>query len=201
MSTIENNEVIQQNKVISAASRTVGKLYENIITQVLEDVKPYFEEHGVDEETLQELQKLWESKLVSARTVPKYSWQDDDDYEYEENEEVEVPENKNIKEDDFDAEDELKRLEKIKKEQKELKQTALLDNEEVNSDLDDSDDDYLNTDDDIEENGEENGNIILCQYEKVGRVKNKWKWVLKDGVISINGKDYCFKKATGESDW
>lgn len=198
---MSNNEVTHNNKAIPAASRVVGKLYENIITQVLQDVKPYFEEQGVDEETLQELQKLWESKLVSARTVPKFSWQDDDEYDYEENEEVPAPEEKTIKTEDVDTDDELKRLEKIKKEQKELKQTALLDNEEVNSDLDDSDDDYLNTDDDIEENGEDGGNIILCQYEKVGRVKNKWKWILKDGVISINGKDYCFKKATGESDW
>ncbi|CAI8503006.1 hypothetical protein ACO0OL_003022 [Hanseniaspora opuntiae] len=198
---MSSNEVTHNNKTIPAASRVVGKLYENIITQVLQDVKPYFEEQGVDEETLQELQKLWESKLVSARTVPKFSWQDDDEYDYEENEEVPAPEEKTIKTEDVDTDDELKRLEKIKKEQKELKQTALLDNEEVNSDLDDSDDDYLNTDDDIEENGEDGGNIILCQYEKVGRVKNKWKWILKDGVISINGKDYCFKKATGESDW
>lgn len=202
-------------KFIPAASKEVGKLYENIISQVLQDVKPLFEDHGVDEETLQELQKLWEKKLVDSKTVPKFSWQDDEDYDYDEEEEEEQQDNQQNngtnesetkKEENelnnLTTEDEIKRLERIKKEQKNLKQTALLDNEEVNSDLDDSDDDYLNTDDDIEDNNnEENGNIILCQYEKVVRVKNKWKWVLKDGVVSCNGKDYCFKKATGESDW
>lgn len=197
------------NKIVPSASKEVGLLYENIISQVLQDVKPLFEDHGVDEETLQELQKLWEKKLIDAKTVPKFSWQDDEDYDYEEEEEVQ---NKDTTEaaskkeendlDNLTTEDEIKRLERIKKEQKNLKQTALLDNEEVNSELDDSDDDYLNTDDDTEDNNnEENGNIILCQYEKVVRVKNKWKWVLKDGVVSCNGKDYCFKKATGESDW
>ncbi|XBW36478.1 hypothetical protein QEN19_002056 [Hanseniaspora menglaensis] len=201
------------SKIVPAASKEVGKLYENIISQVLQDIKPLFEDHGVDEETLQELQKLWEKKLVDSKTVPKFSWQDDEDYDYEEDEQQEQNYNSenndasNTKKeenelDKITTEDEIKRLEKIKKEQKNLKQTALLDNEEVNSDLDDSDDDYLNTDDDIEDNNnEENGNIILCQYEKVVRVKNKWKWVLKDGVVSCNGKDYCFKKATGESDW
>jgi Transcription factor IIA, alpha/beta subunit len=32
---------------------------------------------------------------------------------------------------------------------------------------------------------------------KVARVKNKWKCILKDGMIHINGKDYLFAKCTG----
>lgn len=32
---------------------------------------------------------------------------------------------------------------------------------------------------------------------QVGRVKNKWKCILKDGMIHINGKDYLFAKCTG----
>lgn len=28
-------------------------------------------------------------------------------------------------------------------------------------------------------------------------MKNKWKCVLKDGMIHINGKDYLFAKCTG----
>ncbi|KAJ7126692.1 transcription factor IIA, alpha/beta subunit-domain-containing protein [Mycena epipterygia] len=35
--------------------------------------------------------------------------------------------------------------------------------------------------------------IVFCTYDhKVARVKNKWKCVLKDGVIHTNGKDYLF---------
>lgn len=72
--------------------------------------------------------------------------------------------------------------------------------DEINSDLDDTEDE-----DNLSLNGGEDGklndNYIFCLYDKVQRVKNKWKFSLKDGVASINGKDYGFNKATGESDW
>ncbi|ORY54835.1 transcription factor IIA, alpha/beta subunit [Pseudomassariella vexata] len=71
-----------------------------------------------------------------------------------------------------------------------------VDDEAINSDLDDSDDNL--EDDDEDEDG---GQIMLCMYDKVQRVKNKWKCVLKDGVLSVNGKDYVFHKATGEYEW
>jgi len=38
-------------------------------------------------------------------------------------------------------------------------------------------------------------------YDKVQRVKNKWKCTLKDGVLLVNGKEYVFHKATGEYEW
>ena len=31
----------------------------------------------------------------------------------------------------------------------------------------------------------------------MARVKNKWKCILKDGMIHVNGKDYLFSKCTG----
>lgn len=68
----------------------------------------------------------------------------------------------------------------------------------INSELDDSDEDQ---DEYAEDEDLENGMIMLCLYDKVQRVKNKWKYVLKDGIANINGKDYVFAKATGESEW
>ena len=44
-------------------------------------------------------------------------------------------------------------------------------------------------------------NVIICQYEKVTRVKNKWKIFLKDGIMSCNGKDFVFNRASGDTDW
>ena len=41
-------------------------------------------------------------------------------------------------------------------------------------------------------------NRTLCQ---VARVKNKWKCTLKDGVMSVGGKEYVFHKGTGEFEW
>ncbi|KAI0405778.1 transcription factor IIA, alpha/beta subunit [Xylaria palmicola] len=70
------------------------------------------------------------------------------------------------------------------------------DEDAINSDLDDPDDNIDENEDD-----EEGGQIMLCMYDKVQRVKNKWKCVLKDGVLNVNGKDYVFHKATGEYEW
>lgn len=36
---------------------------------------------------------------------------------------------------------------------------------------------------------------------QVYRVKNKWKFQLKDGVMHIGGYDYVFHKTNGEADW
>jgi len=71
------------------------------------------------------------------------------------------------------------------------------DEDAINSDLDDPDD-GLGDDEDDEEGM---GHIMLCMYDKVQRVKNKWKCVMKDGVLTVNGKEYVFHKATGEFEW
>ena len=47
----------------------------------------------------------------------------------------------------------------------------------------------------------DNDDMVLCLYDKVQRVKNKWKCVLKDGVASIDGRDYLFAKCNGEFEW
>ncbi|CAJ0946317.1 unnamed protein product, partial [Mesorhabditis belari] len=44
-------------------------------------------------------------------------------------------------------------------------------------------------------------NIVVCQFEKVGRTRQKWKFNLKDGIMHIAGRDYCFQKCTGEAEW
>ncbi|KAJ1805253.1 transcription factor IIA subunit alpha [Coemansia sp. RSA 2599] len=66
----------------------------------------------------------------------------------------------------------------------------------INSDLDDSDDEG-----DGEGDGEDTEHIVLCQYDKVTRSKNKWKCVLRDGIMLINGRDYLFQKANGDFEW
>ncbi|TDZ60580.1 Transcription initiation factor IIA large subunit [Colletotrichum trifolii] len=71
------------------------------------------------------------------------------------------------------------------------------DEDAINSDLDDPDEDK--DDDEVDDEGL--GHIMLCMYDKVQRVKNKWKCVLKDGVLTVNGKEYVFHKATGEYEW
>jgi transcription initiation factor TFIIA large subunit len=58
----------------------------------------------------------------------------------------------------------------------------------INSDLDDSEDelnDGDNSDDDMVD-------YMLCTYDKVQRVKNKWKCTLKDGILTTNKKEYVY---------
>lgn len=82
-----------------------------------------------------------------------------------------------------------------------------LDND-LDARLDDGDEDAINSDLDDSEEGEaeeedKDGveHIILCQYDKVTRTKNRWRCMLKDGIVLVNGKDYLFNKATGEFQW
>jgi len=82
-----------------------------------------------------------------------------------------------------------------------VESNANLDDEAViGSDLDDSDDDdNLAGGSDDPVGGAKD--IVFCTYDKVQRVKNKWKCVLKDGMVHLNGKDYLFSKCTGEFEW
>ena len=74
---------------------------------------------------------------------------------------------------------------------------AATDENEIGSDLDDSDEEEI--DGNVDTDGNED--MILCLYDKVQRVRNKWKCALKDGVASIEGRDYVFSKLTAELEW
>lgn len=63
------------------------------------------------------------------------------------------------------------------------------DNDELGSDLDDSDSDNEITD------------TLLCLYDKVTRKGSKWKVTLRNGIMSIRGRDYAFSKLMGELHW
>lgn len=81
------------------------------------------------------------------------------------------------------------------------------DTDEINSDLDDSEDDADAAEGEDAENGgggpsnNNPGDLVIALYDKVQRVKNKWKITLKDGIVSVQGKDYLFHKCNGEFEW
>lgn len=58
------------------------------------------------------------------------------------------------------------------------------DEDAINSDLDDPDDLAGN-----DEEAENTDQVMLCTYDKVQRVKNKWKCTLKDGVLRVEGNE------------
>ncbi|XP_060686856.1 stonin-1-like [Hemiscyllium ocellatum] len=65
--------------------------------------------------------------------------------------------------------------------------------------------DPLNSGDDVSEQEVpdlfDTDNVIVCQYDKIHRSKNKWKFYLKDGIMTFNGRDYVFSKAVGDAEW
>ncbi|NWU70788.1 TF2AY factor, partial [Pterocles burchelli] len=77
------------------------------------------------------------------------------------------------------------------------------DNEEPQIDV--VEEEPLNSGDDVSEQDTpdlfDTDNVIVCQYDKIHRSKNKWKFYLKDGVMSFEGKDHVFAKAVGDAEW
>ncbi|XP_077522570.1 transcription factor IIA L isoform X3 [Amblyomma americanum] len=63
----------------------------------------------------------------------------------------------------------------------------------------------LNSDDDVsDEEATENfeiDNVVVCQYDKISRSRNRWKFHFKDGIMNLQGKDYVFQKAIGDAEW
>jgi len=95
-----------------------------------------------------------------------------------------------------------------------------LDDDDLDDDLDDKDDDNLdeqeeegqdeeplNSGDDVSGDEDSNeklyevDNVVVCQYDKITRARNKWKFHFKDGIMNLNGKDYVFQKANGDAEW
>lgn len=59
------------------------------------------------------------------------------------------------------------------------------DEDAINSDLDDPDDNEIEE----EQDDGKPQQVMLCTYDKVQRVKNKWKCALRDGVLNSGGKE------------
>merc|ERR1712210_282608 len=108
---------------------------------------------------------------------------------------------------------------KIKKLRKKVTKIIQVDGPADSSDDDDDDDldpdgeeddegveeDPLGSEDDISDEDAsdlfETDNVVVCQYDKITRARNKWKFHLKDGIMNLNGKDYVFQRANGDAEW
>ncbi|XP_013788574.1 transcription initiation factor IIA subunit 1-like isoform X2 [Limulus polyphemus] len=66
-------------------------------------------------------------------------------------------------------------------------------------------DEPLNSEDDVSDEDPselfETDNVVVCQFDKISRSRNRWKFHLKDGIMNLSGKDYVFQKAIGDSEW
>ena len=79
----------------------------------------------------------------------------------------------------------IARFDGKEEEEDEEKEEKEHDSDAINSDLDDPEDDLANGDD----SDDETMDYMLCTYDKVQRVKNKWKCTLKDGILTTNKRE------------
>lgn len=67
--------------------------------------------------------------------------------------------------------------------------------DELGSDLDDEEEGDEAADD------ENINDLVLCQYEKISRVRTRWRGILRSGIVHISNRDYCFSKANMDFEW
>jgi len=191
-----------------------------VISGVIEDVRQSFLDSGMDLETLAKLEKLWISKLSSMdeKVVADDKDAKQEDDAVKELETVSVHK-KSVKK--------SKKVKNMKQVDGPADSSEEGEDDESDDDNDDGDDAEDDSDSDLDPDGEEydggiemeppcsgddnsdeeacdlfdTENVVVCQYDKISRARNKWKFLLKDGVMNLNGRDYVFQKAHGEADW
>ncbi|CAD5335320.1 unnamed protein product [Arabidopsis thaliana] len=72
---------------------------------------------------------------------------------------------------------------------------AIVDVDENEEPLNEDDDDE---EDDIDDDDMNIQHLVMCQFDKVKRSKNKWECKFNAGVMQINGKNVLFSQATGD---
>lgn len=66
---IKNLNVTSYHLVIRCILMLQQKLYTTVIEDVISGVRESFIDEGVDEQVLQELKQIWETKLMSSKAV------------------------------------------------------------------------------------------------------------------------------------
>ncbi|XP_065672643.1 TFIIA-alpha and beta-like factor isoform X2 [Hydra vulgaris] len=70
---------------------------------------------------------------------------------------------------------------------------------------DEEEEEPLNSEDDVSDEDPtdlfDTENVVVCQYDKIARTRNRWKFHLKDGIMNLRNKDFVFHKANGDSEW
>merc|ERR1711939_59536 len=186
------------------SNQLVPAIYRRVIDDVVTNVRRDFDEHGVDEMILAELQRSWEQKLAASRAADFSSDARMAPYVRD------LPPvgsshaaagtsgdvKPNISEAGKSSEAAARQGSAAPPAAAEKSKSAPnADDDELGSDLDDSDDEAEG------QEQEDGGDLVIALYDKVQRSKNKWKVSLKDGVISVNGREYLFSKCQGEFEW
>jgi transcription initiation factor TFIIA large subunit len=195
----------------------VAALYRFVIEDVIRNIRREFVNMGVDEQVLHELQTGWERRLLDSgiftppattaaatRMVPGsaaaamyYYSQQQQQLQLQQQQQV------GISAVTMNAQNNSNSITPLEK----TKRHEDSDPDALNSDLDSSS---------SEEGGEGGGktaalkadteeasneNILLCLYEKVNRTRNKYRCVFKEGILHLDGQEYCLNKINCEFEW
>jgi len=171
--------------------------YRAIIDDVIRNSRDLFLEEGIDEQFLTQLQYLWEARLTSVLDPEGRAANDQLHLALAgtENHEPALITRPAAK---SEGEPASKRQSVASKEsdakpEKLAAPEGVENDEELGSDLDEPEEQVPETD-----------NLVLCQYEKVTRHKtktgNRFKCVLKDGIMSLGGREILFHKGSGDAE-
>jgi len=199
-----------------------------VIAGVISSVRETFESEGLDANILEKLEQLWISKLKLKESTSK--GKDDDETPGDKTEvvtpaenspqpvakpkkkskkrkdkailQVDGPADTSDDEDDDDEKDEKDDDDDEGDSEGSLSDELDPDGEKYDDGIDDEP--LCSEDDNSDEEANDlfdTENVVVCQYDKITRAKNKWKFHLKDGIMNLNGRDYVFQRAHGEAEW
>eukprot|EP01025_Chloroclados_australasicus_P004301 TRINITY_DN11046_c0_g3_i1.p1 TRINITY_DN11046_c0_g3~~TRINITY_DN11046_c0_g3_i1.p1 ORF type:complete len:243 (+),score=43.36 TRINITY_DN11046_c0_g3_i1:23-730(+) len=182
----------------------IQPMYKWIVDSVIAKARPTFLQDGVDESVLDELKKRWEDKLLESGIYNAAEGEVEDEAAAST-----AAEDKSDKKRDASAAglpegDNAKRHETEGAQAGEAATTAnqpsssAKPSKGVAEKSDEAKVDETGQDSDDEGRGDQIKNMVLAQYDKVQRSKNKWKCTMKHGIVHIDGHEYVFNKATGE---
>uniref|UniRef100_A0AC35G1B6 TFIIA n=1 Tax=Panagrolaimus sp. PS1159 TaxID=55785 RepID=A0AC35G1B6_9BILA len=189
-----------------APNSGIEELYRSVIQDVIEQSKEAFLDENIDADILFQIQKAWEEKInasgaadLNPKVQPVPAVRPAQVKQQRTATRPNIPQldggphMSDSSSDDEEDDDPLSRMvNRIDDKAEDDDEGG--DEDPLNSADDQSDDEDLDTLFQCD-------NIIVCQFEKVNRARNKWKFNLKDGVMHLEGKDYCFQKCTGEAEW
>eukprot|EP00892_Ulva_mutabilis_P004052 jgi/Ulvmu1/2018/UM120_0014.1 len=186
----------------------VKPVYSYIVDSVIANARAHFLQDGVDESILEELKVRWEAKLEGSDIFNSAEGEVE-----EAKEEGEGAGNTGEGDEDAGEGEAGKRAsgdgsegapaqkkQKVANDPAATKPNGGASTSAAGEKQADTEKDKDGLDSDLEDDEAEDDvkNMVLAQYDKVVRNKNKWKCTMKNGIVHIDGREYVFSKATGE---
>jgi len=195
---VGNQQIVSSNNVSATSSNKVLQIDGSTDCPGDVDIKSQAGSSNLIEKSknsklVKKVHKNKQSRKKRIKIVLQFDGENDDSSEEEEDEEVDDDEEDDEEDEDDDDESDNEsdnengendnKSKTAKNEDKELCSDDDVSSEEDPTELFDTD------------------NVVVCQYDKIHRTKSRWKFNLKVGIMSLNGRDHVFQKAVGEANW